>query len=152
MPSDGTPTSTSSPTQQLNALLTDLLERTPGASRAVLVSGDGIKLSYSGMGTDDADRLAATVSSLFLLAPQSFPHSSGRTHQVVVEHDAGFFLVMGANNAFTDESASKTALAVATTPAANVGQAGYEMQRFVASLEEHLVVKARANTFSGPGL
>lgn len=151
MHSDGTSPS-KTPEQQLSALLADLVERTPGTLHALLVSGDGLKTAYTDMPVDDADRLAASTSALNTLARGQFAHSTGRTRQVVVEHDAGYLFVMSAGEHFTDECAAMSTLTVTAGPDANPGQVGHEMQQFVRGLDEHLVVGARTNSYSRPGL
>ncbi|MET9111633.1 roadblock/LC7 domain-containing protein [Streptomyces zhihengii] len=135
---------------QLGGLLDALLRKVPGTVGALLASGDGLKLAVSEQ-LASADTLAAATSGLYSLGRQQFMDQPGGIRQVVVEHDAGSLFVMSAGADFTNDLAVSTVLAVVTTPDANPGQVGYEMETFIRGLEEHLVVAARPS-FSGLGL
>lgn len=152
MQSDGFPTSATSARDQLSGLLAGLLDKAPGTSRALLASGDGLKLAFTEQPIDDADNLAAVISGLYSLGRQQFKDTQGGIRQVVVEHDGGSLFVMSAGAEFTDNKAVNTVLAVVTTPTADAGQVGWEMETFIRGLDEHLVVAARPNSFSGQGL
>ncbi|GAA1213818.1 roadblock/LC7 domain-containing protein [Streptomyces rhizosphaericus] len=152
MPSHGFPTSDTSARDQLSGLLAGLLHKTPGTTRALLGSGDGLKLAWTEQPTEDADGLAASISGLYSLGRQQFKDKPGGTRQVVIEHDSGTLFVMSAGAVFTDPKAVNTVLAVLATPDASPGQVGYEMESFIGGLDEQLVVAARANRFSGQGL
>ena len=152
MQSDGFPTSATSARDQLSGLLAGLLDKAPGTTRALLASGDGLKLAWTEQPIDDADNLAAVISGLYSLGRQQFKDTQGGIRQVVVEHDGGSLFVMSAGAEFTDNKAVNTVLAVVTAPTADPGQVGYEMETFIGGLDEHLVVAARPNSFSGQGL
>ncbi|MCX4827092.1 roadblock/LC7 domain-containing protein [Streptomyces sp. NBC_01142] len=152
MQSDGFPTSATSARDQLSGLLAGLLDKAPGTTRALLASGDGLKLAWTEQPIDDADNLAAVISGLYSLGRQQFKDMPGGIRQVVVEHDGGSLFVMSAGAEFTDNKAVNTVLAVVATPDADAGQVGYEMETFIGGLDEHLVVAARPNSFSGQGL
>lgn len=152
MHSDGLPATTPSARDKLSGLLTGLLTKAPGTVRAILASGDGLKLAWTEQPTEDADNLAAVVAGLYSLGRQQFKHSTGGTRQVVVEHDSGSLFLMSAGRKFTDTRAVSTVLAVVTTPQADAGQVGYEMDVFIRGLDEHLVVQARPSLFTGSGM
>lgn len=141
------PTAGTSARSQLSGLLDGLLERAPGATFALLGTNDGLKLAHSDDPADAADRLAAIVSGLYALARQQFSDAAGGTRQVVIEHDAGSLFVMSAGAA--GEGGLSTVLAVVTTPQADPGQVGHQMEMLVSGLDEHLVTAARRNGFRG---
>ena len=152
MQSDDYPTSATSARDQLSGLLAGLLDKAPGTTRALLASGDGLKLAWTEQPIDDADNLAAVISGLYSLGRQQFKDTQGGIRQVAVEHDGGSLFVMSAGAEFTDNKAVNTVLAVVTAPTADPGQVGWEMETFIRGLDEHLVVAARPNSFSGQGL
>ncbi|MFE0852154.1 roadblock/LC7 domain-containing protein [Streptomyces mutabilis] len=152
MQNDGTAPRITAARDQLSGLLAGLLDKAPGTIRALLASGDGLKLAWTEQPTDDADNLAAVISGLYSLGRQQFKETPGGIRQVVVEHDGGSLFVMSAGAAFSDSKAVNTVLAVVARPDADPGQVGYVMETFIGGLDEHLVVAARANSFSGQGL
>ncbi|MEV8033606.1 roadblock/LC7 domain-containing protein [Streptomyces sp. NPDC086182] len=152
MHNDGNLTTGTSAREQLSGLLSGLLQRATGATRALLAAGDGIKVAWSEQPVDDADNLAAAVSGLYSLGRQQFSAAEGGVRQVMVEHTGGTLLVMSAAGRFSDGRAVNTVLAVVAGPDADPGQVAYEMEAFVRGLDEHLVVQARPNAFSGSGL
>ncbi|GGS93434.1 roadblock/LC7 domain-containing protein [Streptomyces chromofuscus] len=135
---------------QLEGLLTSFITRIPGAQQALLGTGDGLKLAFTEQHVDDADTLAATISGLFALARQQFKGAKGGVRQVVVEHDAGSLFLMSAG--LVNEAVLGTVLAVVTTPEADPGQVGHEMEMLIKALDEHLIIQARRNTIYGQGL
>ncbi|MEV4333606.1 roadblock/LC7 domain-containing protein [Streptomyces sp. NPDC049597] len=152
MQSDGIPTPGTSAREQLSALLAALLKRAPGTTAALLAAGDGLKVAWTEQPVDKADNTAAVISGLYSLARQQFKDTPGGMRQIVAEHDSGLLFVMSAGVKFTDDRAVNTVLAVVATPDADAGQVGYEMEAFIRGLDEHLVVQARPNAFSGPGV
>ncbi|WP_405893456.1 roadblock/LC7 domain-containing protein [Streptomyces sp. NBC_01527] len=152
MQTDGFPTTASSARDQLSGLLTGLINRSPGTAQALLAAGDGLKLAYTEQPVDDADNLAAVIVGLYSLARQQFKDAPGGVRQVAVEHDGGSLFVMSAGVHFTDTKAVSTVLAVVASPDADPGQVGYEMDKLIKGLDEHLIVEARSNTFHGQGL
>lgn len=149
MHNDGFPTPATSARDQLSGLLAGLLDKAPGTARALLASGDGLKLAFTEQPVDDADSLAAVIAGLYSLGREQFKNSRGGIRQVVVEHDGGSLFVMSAGAGFTDNKAVGSVLAVVAAPTADPGQVGYEMETFIRGLDEHLVVAARPNSFSG---
>lgn len=157
MQSDGSPMSAHVATAhvataQLSGLLDGLVTEVPGSLRALLTSGDGLKVAWTDQPKDDADSWAAVVSGLSSMARQAFPGIQGSMRQIVIEHDGGYLFVMSAGADFTDTKAVGTVLAVMAKRNADPGQAFYAMESFVRSLDEHLVVQARPRTYAGSGL
>ncbi|MFF7705437.1 roadblock/LC7 domain-containing protein [Streptomyces lydicus] len=152
MQSNDLPPSGTSARDELSGLLAGLLDKAPGATRALLAAGDGLKLAWTEQPTDDADNLAAVITGLYSLGRQQFKDTQGGIRQVVVEHDSGSLFVMSAGAEFKDAKAVNTVLAMVTTPQAHPGQVGYEMEAFIRGLDEHLVVNARPHAFSLSGL
>ncbi|RNG37364.1 roadblock/LC7 domain-containing protein [Streptomyces botrytidirepellens] len=154
MQTDGSPaTGQSAARDKLSALLTKLLNTVPGTNRALLAAGDGLKLAWTEQPDADADAFAAAVVGLYSLGRQVFKDNPlGGIRQIIVEHDGGHLFVMSAGVDFTHANAVNTVLAVKAAPDADAGQVGYEMDAFIRGLDEHLVVEARPNAFSGPGL
>ncbi|MFD7537532.1 roadblock/LC7 domain-containing protein [Streptomyces sp. NPDC059819] len=152
MQSDGLQTPAPSARDQLSSLLTALLAKVPGTTSAVLASGDGLKRAWTDQPIDDADNLAAVTAGLYALGRRQFDGKPGGIRQFAVEHDSGRLFVMSAGNRFADTEAANSVLAVVTTPEADAGQVGYEMEAFIRGLDEHLIVAARVNPFSGTGL
>ncbi|MEU3904117.1 roadblock/LC7 domain-containing protein [Streptomyces goshikiensis] len=129
----------------LSGLLAGMLTRTPGASSALLGTNDGLKLAYTTESLDEADAMAAVISGLLSLARGHFKNLPGGVRQLVIEHDAASLFVMSAGTVGSD--GLSTVLAVQTTPAADPGQVGHEMAALITGLDEHLVTRARRNTF-----
>ncbi|MEU9744748.1 roadblock/LC7 domain-containing protein [Streptomyces niveus] len=152
MQSESLPISATAARDQLSGLLDGLLSKVPGTTRAVLASGDGLKLAWTEQPIDEADSLAAVTSGLYSLGRQQFKNTHGGIRQVVVEHDGGGLFVMSAGVAFQDHRAVGTVLAIVAEHTANFGQVGYEMEVFIRGLAEHLVVSARPHSYSGQGL
>jgi predicted regulator of Ras-like GTPase activity (Roadblock/LC7/MglB family) len=148
MPADGFPTTDTSAPERLSGLLTQLVNKTPGVTQALLASGDGLKMAWTDQPLDDADTLAAVVSGLYSLGRQQFHKSPGGVRQVVIEHDAGSLFVMSASG----PAVGTTMLAVVTSPKADPGQVGYEMDQFIKGLAEHLVIEARETKIQAQGL
>lgn len=152
MQNDSVPVTGASAREQLSGLLTGLLTRAPGTTRALLAAGDGLKVAWTEQPVDDADNTAAVITGLYSLGRQQFKDTAGGMRQVVAEHDGGTLFVMSAGVKFTDNRAVNTVLAVLATPDADPGQVGWEMEAFIKGLDEHLVVQARTNAFSGSGV
>jgi hypothetical protein len=66
---------------------------------------------------------------------------------VAVEHDVGSLYVM--NSGVVHQAVLGTVLAVVTTPEADPGHVGHEMEMLIRALDEHLIVQARRNTVYG---
>ena len=82
--------------QNLNWLITNFVDNTPGVSHTVVVSADGLLLAMSeGFPRDRADQLAAVASGLTsLTAGASRIFEGGSVNQTVVEMERGFLFIM----------------------------------------------------------
>ncbi|MER8002116.1 roadblock/LC7 domain-containing protein [Streptomyces sp. NPDC095613] len=123
----------------LDWLLEDFVGRVPGASSAVLASGDGLRLAVHGLDEVQRDHLSAIVTGLVSLARgvgevAHEPHG-GRVRQVVVEHDAALLFVAAAGQS--------TVLGVLADRDADAGIVGHEMTTLVASVADHLGTAVR---------
>jgi uncharacterized protein len=109
------------PTQDLNWLVTNFVERVPDVAHAVVVSSDGLPLAFSaGFPQDRADQLAAVTSGLTSLtvgAARVF--EGGAVVQTVVEMQAGVLVIMTIGTA--------AALAVLAGSTCDLGLIAYEM-------------------------
>ncbi|MFD4634833.1 roadblock/LC7 domain-containing protein [Streptomyces sp. NPDC058284] len=123
--------------RQLNRLMNDI----PGAEKALLGAGDGLKLSHTAMPQDDADRMAATITGMLSLAQHHFKDRNGRTRQAIYEHDGAYLFVIHAGLEGAD--LENTVLAVEVSISADVGLVGHQMKRFIRQLQESLVIAAR---------
>lgn len=111
--------------QNLNWLITNFVDHTPGVSHTVVVSADGLLLAMSeGFPRDRADQLAAVASGLTsLTAGASRIFEGGAVTQTVVEMDRGFLFLMSVSDG--------SSLAVLAHPEADIGLVGYEMALLV---------------------
>jgi predicted regulator of Ras-like GTPase activity (Roadblock/LC7/MglB family) len=111
--------------QNLNWLITQFVEATPGVSHAVVVSADGLLLAMSeGFPRDRGDQLAAVASGLTsLTAGASRIFEGGLVSQTVVEMARGFLFIMSISDG--------SSLAVLAHPDADIGLIGYEMALLV---------------------
>ena len=125
-------------------LLDDLVERVPGADRAVLVSADGILMARSRELDDEGgEHLAAVAAALQGLARSASRQlRAGRPRQTVLEMDEAFLLATTAGDG--------TSLAVVVPADADLGYVAYEINRMVNRVGAHLSVDPRASTGS-PG-
>ncbi|HEY2671384.1 MAG TPA: roadblock/LC7 domain-containing protein [Rugosimonospora sp.] len=124
----------------------DELARVPNVLHAVVVSTDGLVIQRSTLlPRDDAERLAAAVSSLYSLATGIGRHfSSGPVQQIITEyHDQSLFVAAAGQNA---------RLAVLCDQAVDMGTVAYEMSRLVTRIGHYLGSEARvgAPTPNGP--
>ena len=111
--------------QNLNWLITNFVDNTPGVSHTVVVSADGLLLAMSeGFPRDRADQLAAVASGLTsLTAGASRIFEGGSVNQTVVEMERGFLFIMSVSDG--------SSLAVLAHPEADIGLIGYEMALLV---------------------
>ncbi|EFG09557.1 Roadblock/LC7 family protein [Streptomyces clavuligerus] len=111
--------------QNLNWLITNFVDNTPGVSHTVVVSADGLLLAMSeGFPRDRADQLAAVASGLTsLTAGASRIFEGGAVNQTVVEMERGFLFIMSISDG--------SSLAVLAHPEADIGLVGYEMALLV---------------------
>ncbi|WP_298176313.1 roadblock/LC7 domain-containing protein [Saccharomonospora sp.] len=125
--------------QSLEWLLQSLLERTPGARHALVLSRDGLKLCHTrGLDIDQADQLsaiAAGVQALAQSASAEFGDGSGGVRQSMTEFHGGVLFVVGAG-----EGAH---LAVVATENADVGLVGHKMNELVEQIGPFLTAPPR---------
>ncbi|WP_019546776.1 roadblock/LC7 domain-containing protein [Streptomyces sulphureus] len=120
-------------------LMKSLLERTPGARHAVVLSRDGLKLCRSPeLGVDKADQLAAIASGIQSLshgASVEFGEGKPGVRQAMAEFHGGVLFVV--------EAGDGAHLAVVAEEDADVGLVGHNMNELVEQLSEHLTSPAR---------
>ena len=124
--------------QNLNWLITNFVDNTPGVSHTVVVSADGLLLAMSdGFPRDRADQLAAVASGLISLtqgAARCF--EAGEVVQTVVEMERGYLFLMSISDG--------SCLAVLAAPNCDIGLIGYAMTRLVERVGLQLTPEIRA--------
>ncbi|MEU6011542.1 roadblock/LC7 domain-containing protein [Streptomyces sp. NPDC047453] len=124
--------------EKLTWLLEGLLERTPGALHALVLSRDGLKLCRTPELTpDQADQLAAGIQSLSHGASVEFGDGTGGVRSAMTEFYGGVLFVV--------EAGEGAHLAVITTEDADAGLVGHTMSELVEQLGEHLTAPPRAS-------
>lgn len=105
----------------VNWLVTNFVDRVPGASEAVVVSSDGLPLAASaGLDRETADRFAAVASGLIGLAYGAAGRfGGGAVTEIIVEMERAFLFVTGISDG--------SLLAVMADHGCDVGLVGYEM-------------------------
>ncbi|MGW2841389.1 roadblock/LC7 domain-containing protein [Streptomyces sp. NPDC001493] len=138
--------------EKLNWLLEGLLERTPGARHALVLSRDGLKLCRTPeLSVDQADQLAAIsagIQSLSHGASVEFGDGSGGVRSAMAEFYGGVLFIV--------EAGTGAHLAVVAAEDSDVGLVGHNMSELVEQLGEHLVAPPRetdpsADPSTGPG-
>jgi predicted regulator of Ras-like GTPase activity (Roadblock/LC7/MglB family) len=111
--------------RNVNWLVSNFVDRTPGVLHSVVVSSDGLPMAVSdGMGRDAADRFAAVACGLIGLANGvATPFDGGRVHEIIIEMERTFLFVTGISDG--------SCLAVVANAACDVGMVGYEMALLV---------------------
>jgi len=112
----------------LDLLITNFVDRIPGATSAVVVTSDGLVLAMSEqIVRDSADQLAAVASGLAsLTAGAATCFGAGNVRQVIIEMDGGYL--------FMTTVSDGSALAVMSDPVCDIGLIGYEMSLLVVRL------------------
>lgn len=127
------------PGEHLDWLLEGLLSRTPGIRHVLVLSKDGLKISFTpGLDVDRADQLAAIASgiqSLALSASAEFGTGSIGSGQAMVEFRGGLLLVIPAG-----EGAH---LAVVAADEADVGVVAHNMNELVEQMGAYLSAAPR---------
>jgi uncharacterized protein len=122
--------------RQLDWLLVDFVRTTAGASHAVVVSADGLRLAASqGIDAGLGDTLSAVTSGLVSLAQgvaSSF--GAGPVRQTIVEMAGGYL--------FLTSISEGSSLAVFADRHCDIGMIGYEMTLLAARVG-HLLTPAR---------
>lgn len=134
----------------LGRLLEDLLEKTPGARHALVLSREGLKLCRTpGLSLDRADRLAAIAAGIQSLshgASVEFGDGSGGVRQAMTEFYGGILFVV--------EAGRCAHLAVVAAEDSDVGLLGHTMNEAIEQIGEHLSAPPRrpaAEAAAAPG-
>ncbi|WP_039938305.1 MULTISPECIES: roadblock/LC7 domain-containing protein [Streptomyces] len=131
--------------RSLDWLLENLLEKTPGARHALVLSRDGLKLCLtSGLSVDQADQLSAIASGIQSLshgASIEFGDGSGGVRQSMTEFHGGILFIV--------EAGEGAHLAVVAHDEADVGIIGHNMNEMVEQIGDHL--RAAPRTFANGG-
>ncbi|MEU4674732.1 roadblock/LC7 domain-containing protein [Amycolatopsis sp. NPDC023774] len=123
----------------MSFLLERLVKKVPGTHSALLLSTDGLRESWYGIGDDDADHLAAIASGVCSMAQAVgtgfSPVPEDGLRQMIVELQG---LVM-----FVTAPAERTVLAVLANPQVDAKAVSYEMGRLSTQLRQQLATPAR---------
>lgn len=137
--------SASTKDHDLDWLLENLREKTPGVRHVLVLSKDGLRLCFtSGLDVDKADHLAAIASgiqSLALSASAEFGSGLG-SGQSMVEFPGGLLLIVPAG-----EGAHLTVVA---TDDADVGLIGHNMSELVEQIGGYLTAPPRQQPSPAP--
>ncbi|MDH6223409.1 MULTISPECIES: roadblock/LC7 domain-containing protein [Streptomyces] len=127
---------------ELTWLLEGLLERTPGARHALVLSRDGLKLCHSPeLTVDQADQLAAIsagIQSLAQGASAEFGNGDGGVRQSMTEFHGGLLFIV--------EAGAGAHIAVVAEEEADPGLVGHTMQELIEQLGEHLSTPPRESS------
>lgn len=123
----------------LEWLLENLVENTPGAKHALVLSRDGLKLCHTGgLTVDKADQLAAIAAGVQALAHSAsveFGDGSGGVRQSMTEFHGGLLFIV--------EAGEGAHLAVLAADDADVGLVGHKMDELIEQIGEFLVAPPR---------
>lgn len=126
---------------KLTWLLVGLLERTPGARHALVLSRDGLKLCRTPeLSVDQADQLAAIAAGIQSLshgASAEFGDGSGGVRSAMAEFYGGILFIV--------EAGEGAHLAVIAAEDADAGLVGHTMSELVEQLGEHLRAEPRGD-------
>jgi predicted regulator of Ras-like GTPase activity (Roadblock/LC7/MglB family) len=122
---------------ELDWFLDDLLARSPGIQKALVLSRDGLCVGASAtVSREDAERLAAMAAAFHSLARGAAQELGGHeVRQVLVEMDSAFL--------FTIAAGEGSCLAVVTAATVDVGLIAYEMAMLVRKAGSHLIQSRR---------
>ncbi|MBT2447706.1 roadblock/LC7 domain-containing protein [Streptomyces sp. ISL-43] len=125
--------------ETLNWLLEGLLERTPGARHALVLSRDGLKLCRTPeLSVDQADQLAAIAAGIQSLshgASIEFGDGTGGVRSAMAEFYGGILFIV--------EAGEGAHLALVADEDADAGLVGHNMSELVEQLGEHLIARPR---------
>lgn len=125
--------------ETLGWLLENLVERTPGARHALVLSRDGLKLCRtSGLSVDQADQLAAIAAGIQSLshgASIEFGDGTGGVRSAMAEFYGGILFIV--------EAGEGAHVALVADEEADAGLVGHNMAELVEQLGEHLVARPR---------
>ncbi|UNO41093.1 roadblock/LC7 domain-containing protein [Streptomyces sp. MST-110588] len=123
----------------LEWMLENLLQKTPGARHALVLSRDGLKLCHTpGMTVDQADQLAAIASGIQSLshgASVEFGDGTGGVRQAMTEFHGGILFIV--------EAGHGAHLALVAVEDADVGLIGFNMNELVEQIGEYLSAEPR---------
>jgi predicted regulator of Ras-like GTPase activity (Roadblock/LC7/MglB family) len=123
----------------LTWMLESLVEQTAGATHALVLSRDGLKLCHtSGLSVDKADQLsaiAAGVQALSQGASVEFGDGTGGVRHSMTEFHGGILFIV--------EAGEGAHLAVLATEDADVGLIGHRMNELVEQIGAFLVAPPR---------
>lgn len=125
--------------RDLRWLLDSFVNQVPGISHSIVVSADGLPMSYSrGLPAERADQLAAVAAGLSSLtqgAARCF--EAGAVRQMIVEMERGYLFVMAVGGG--------SCLAALASTTSDLGLVGYEMALMVSRVGPALTPAARAS-------
>ena len=126
-----------SQTESLDWLLDDLVKRVPEATKAVVLSVDGLMVAASAaLSQEDAEQMSAIASGFQSLARSASRHfDAGPVRQTVVELRSAFLFVTAAGNG--------ACLAVLTEGDTDIGLIAYEMAMLVKRVGHSLAPPSR---------
>jgi predicted regulator of Ras-like GTPase activity (Roadblock/LC7/MglB family) len=129
--------------RQLDWLLTEFVQATPGALHAVAVSSDGLPLAASDqVGDSLADQLAAATSGLVSLARgTALTLRAGAVAQTIIEMAGGYL--------FLTSMSEGSSVAVFTDRGCDMGMVGYEVTMLAARVGHVLTSQPRAPGANG---
>lgn len=136
--------------RDLGWLITNFVDRIPGAESAVVVSSDGLVLTMSAkIPREAADQMAAITSGLAgLTAGAARCFQAGAVVQVIVEMDGGYLFITSVSDG--------SSLAVLCDTSCDIGLVGYEMSLLVDRvgdlLTPELVAELQSHTLDLGGL
>ncbi|MGW1835927.1 roadblock/LC7 domain-containing protein [Streptomyces sp. BBFR2] len=125
--------------RSLDWMLENLLQKTPGARHALVLSRDGLKLCHSpGLTIDQADQLAAIASGIQSLshgASVEFGDGTGGIRQAMTEFHGGILFIV--------EAGHGAHLALLAVEDADVGLIGFTMNELVEQIGDYLAAAPR---------
>ncbi|MFD7918104.1 roadblock/LC7 domain-containing protein [Streptomyces sp. NPDC059740] len=125
----------------LDWMLEKLLDKTPGARHALVLSRDGLKLCHSPQLTvDQADQLAAIASGIQSLshgASVEFGDGSGGVRQAMAEFHGGILFIV--------EAGHGAHLALVAEEDSDPGLIGFHMNELVEQIGDYLRAEPRAS-------
>ena len=131
-------------TANLDWFLENLVENTPGAMHALVLSRDGLKLCHtSKLPEDKADQLAAIAAGVQALshsASVEFGDGTGGVRQSMTEFHGGLLFIV--------EAGEGAHLAVLAADTADVGLIGHRMDELVEQMGVFLTAPPRRSLHS----
>lgn len=126
----------------LTWMLESLVDQTPGADHALVLSRDGLKLCHtSGLSVDKADQLAAIAAGVQALAQGAsaeFGDGTGGVRHSMTEFHGGILFIV--------EAGAGAHLAVLANEDADVGLVGHRMNELVEQIGAFLTAPPRRQT------